>query len=136
MRPIVVLRIHGFSFELLVRFQRPLKNFVHPIALINSFTASLFNKYALGIRIIQTKMSKRANNLSVHFPAISVCIIQYRERRTNPDKNSSIQEIIVICIPIVCLRRLLRIDSSDKDARTFSLFSDLAIYASVYINTN
>ena len=48
-------------------------------------------------------------------------------------KSSSIQVNTVICIPIVCLRRLFRIASSDNEAIICSLLSDLQVYAKLFI---
>ena len=53
--------------------------------------------------------------------------IKYREKSMILIKISSIQEITVICIPIVFLRRLFRMDSLDSEEIIVSLLPDLEV---------
>ena len=107
-----------------LRWYKPL---LQPFTSIANLTASSFNKYESGTRTIQTKKSKRANSRSSHSPPWWIWNRKYLRTAIVPPRNSSIQDITVIWMPILFLRRLLIFDSSDKLAKIVSLDSHLLV---------
>ena len=99
---------------------------LQPLTKMANFTVSLFKRYDNGTNTIQTKIPIRVNIRSIHSPSCLVWNSQYLDIASRPPKNSSIQEMAVIWIPIVFFLRLFILDSSDRLVRIVSLHSDLS----------
>ena len=83
---------------------------------------------------MQKKKSKRANSRSSHSPPLWIWNRKYLKSTIVPPRNSSIQDINVIWIPILFLRRLLILDSSDKLANIVSLDSHLLVVKVIMVS--